>query len=117
MRRNLQGGVDLLQRLVDVTREAGWQAQAHARRNAALLRGGPVDTKTTTTLYWPTNYDAEYTPRWAEHFRRGLSERGHLELTALPQPFENIIRFDLQLGGVRVPLALDYRDSSELDAS
>jgi hypothetical protein len=116
MRRQLQNSLQSLQRVTDVVRELGWQAQAQARRNVLALRTRGAGSWGAVSVAWPRRYDWEHAAKWADHFKWGLAERARLEEVDLPQNHERIVLFEVGYAGGRLRAALDYADSPELNS-
>ncbi len=63
---------------------------------------------------WPATYDWRLTFQWAESLRAGLAEQARLVSADIPQPYERLILFELQVGSLIAPVAIDYADVPEL---
>ncbi|WP_224360319.1 glycosyltransferase [Hyalangium versicolor] len=116
MRRQLQNSLENLQRVSDVVRELGWQAQAQARRNVLALRTRGTGRWGAVSVAWPRTYDWEHAAKWADPFKWGLAERARLEEVDLPQNHERVVLFEVGYAGARLRVALDYADSPELNS-
>lgn len=104
--------VDVLQRSWDVAVERQWRSQSNLRE---LIQPPPSPAfSATTVIRWPRAYDWHSTSKWVEGLRSALARRVRLEWADLPQTWERVVTFELELGGERHLCAIDYADSSEL---
>ncbi|MGA9520988.1 MAG: glycosyltransferase [Myxococcaceae bacterium] len=108
---------DGLERAADVALEWSWRARSRARDGLEQALGEAPGRVPGVVVYWPRHYDWELTPKWVDGLKAGLARQAKLVEAHLPQPFERIVLFELSIGGQRVPVALDYADLPEVNAT
>jgi hypothetical protein len=68
-----------------------------------------------TRVIWPSQYEWPDADRWLGSLVTGLRAHVPVDLEPLPQTYRHVAVFQLERNGKRHAVAVDYRDSSELD--
>src|SRR5437762_3285680 len=98
-----------------VVRDAAWRARPTPVAPLPLSWRLERTELDNTRVIWPSQYDWADADRWLGSLVEGLRTHVPVDLRPLPQTYRHVAVFQLERNGNRHDVAVDYRDSQELD--